>query len=188
MRNCWGSPNTQILTKLRFLMARWIPPCRLVIPRQKRSVLLLRVLRQPRQWQQQRRQLLQVLSPTEAGTATSAFDTPAASRASGTSVLDYLSSSTATATSAFDTPDESTASGSSSLDVPATNSTVTTLSATSGGNTVGYGASSRSILPTNTATTTSAALDYLSSSAVTRTGGLTPTSTTTGIRLALQRL
>ena len=126
---------------------------------------------------------VQVLSPTEAGTATSAFDTPATSRASGTSVLDYLSSSTATATSAFDTPTESTASGSSSLDVPATNSTVTTLSATSGGNTVGYGASSRSILPTNTATTTSAALDYLSSSAVTDPSDrwADPTSTTTGI-------
>jgi len=40
----------------------------------------------------------EVLSPTEAGTATSAFDTPATSRASGTSVLDYLSSSTAAAT------------------------------------------------------------------------------------------
>jgi len=125
----------------------------------------------------------EVLSPTEAGTATSAFDTPATSRASGTSVLDYLSSSTAAATSAFDTPTESTASGSSSLDVPATNSTVTTLSATSGGNTVGYGASSRSILPTNTATTTSAALDYLSSSAVTDPldRWADPTSTTTGI-------
>ena len=126
---------------------------------------------------------VQVLSPTEAGTATSAFDTPATSRASGTAVLDYLSSSTATATSAFDTPTESTASGSSSLDVPATNSTVTTLSATSGGNTAGYGASSRSILPTNTATTTSAALDYLSSSAVTDPSDrwADPTSTTTGI-------
>ena len=125
----------------------------------------------------------EVLSPTEAGTATSAFDTPATSRASGTSVLDYLSSSTATAISAFDTPTESTASGSSSLDVPATNSTVTTLSATSGGNTVGYGASSRSILPTNTATTTSAALDYLLSSAVTDPldRWADPTSTTTGI-------
>ena len=125
----------------------------------------------------------EVLSPTEAGTATSAFDTPATSRASGTSVLDYLSSSTAAATSAFDTPTESTASGSSSLDVPATNSTATTLSATSGGSTVGYGASSRSILPTNTATTTSAALDYLSNSSVSNppTGSPDPTSTTTGI-------
>ena len=125
----------------------------------------------------------QVLSPTEAGTATSAFDTPTTSRASGTSVLDYLSSSTAAATSAFDTPTESTASGSSSLDVQATNSTVTTLSSTSGGNTVGYGASSRSILPTNTATTTSAALDYLLSSAVTDPldRWADPTSTTTGI-------
>jgi len=109
----------------------------------------------------------QVLSPTEAGTATSAFDTPTTSRASGTSVLDYLSSSTALATSAFNTPSESTASGSSSLDVPATNSTVTTLSATNGGSSVGYGASSRVVIPTNTATTTSSALNYLSSSAVT---------------------
>ena len=126
---------------------------------------------------------LEVLRPTEAGTATSAFDTPASSRASGTSVLDYLSSSTAVASSSFDTPTDSTASGSSSLDVPATNSTVTTLSATSGGSTVGYGASSRSILPTNTATTTSAALDYLSSSAVTDPSDrwADPTSTTTGI-------
>ena len=126
---------------------------------------------------------LEVLRPTEAGTATSAFDTPASSRASGTSVLDYLSSSTAVASSSFDTPTDSTASGSSSLDVPATNSTVTTLSATSGGSTVGYGASSRSILPTNTATTTSAALDYLSSSAVTDPSNrwADPISTTTGI-------
>ncbi|MDC3298807.1 flagellin [bacterium] len=125
----------------------------------------------------------EVLSPTEPGTATSAFDTPSTSRASGTSILDYLSSSTAVASSSFDTPSESTASGSSSLDVPATNSTVTTLSATSGVSTAGYGASFRSILPTNTATKTSAALNYLSSTAVTdpsnRWAG--PTSTTTGI-------
>jgi len=126
---------------------------------------------------------LEVLRPTEAGTATSAFDTPASSRASGTSVLDYLSSSTAVASSSFDTPTESTASGSSSLDVLATNSTVTTLSATSGGSTFGYGASSRSILPTNTANTASAALDYLSSSTVTDPSDrwADPTSTTTGI-------
>ncbi|MDC0336649.1 flagellin [Alphaproteobacteria bacterium] len=125
----------------------------------------------------------EVLSPTGAGTAISAFDTPDTSRASGTSALDYLSSSTAAATSAFDTPTESTASGSSSLDVPVTNSTVTTLAATSGGNTAGYGASSRSILPTNTATTTSAALDYLLSSAATDPSNrwANPTSTTTGI-------
>jgi flagellin len=125
----------------------------------------------------------QVLSPTEAGTATSAFDTPATSRAAGLSVLDYLSSSTAAASSEFDTPDDSTATGSSSLNVPATNSTVTTLAATSGGSTIGYGASSRVVLPTNTATKTSAALDYLSSSAATDPSErwAQPTSTTTGI-------
>ncbi len=125
----------------------------------------------------------EVLSPTEAGTATSAFDTPATSRASGTSVLDYLSSSTAAATSAFDTPTESTASGSSSLDVPATNSTVTTLSATNGGSSVGYGASSRVVIPTNTATTTSSALNYLSSSAVTDPSDrwADPVSVTSGV-------
>ena len=67
--------------------------------------------------------------------------------------------------------------------MPATNSTVTTLSATSGGNTAGYGASSRTILPTNTATTTSAALDYLSTSAVTDPldRWTDPSSSTTGI-------
>ena len=43
---------------------------------------------------------LEVLRPTQTGSATSAFDTPATSRASGTSILDYLSSSTAVATSA----------------------------------------------------------------------------------------
>lgn len=126
---------------------------------------------------------LEVLRPVQTGSATSAFDVPASSRASGSSVLDYLSSSTAAATSEFDTPDDSRASGSSSLDVPATNSTVTTLAATSGGSTVGYGASSRTILPTNTATKTSAALDYLSSSAVTDPSDrwADPTSSTTGI-------
>jgi flagellin len=126
---------------------------------------------------------LEVLRPAQTGSATSAFDVPATSRASGSSALDYLSSSTAAATSAFDTPDDSTASGSSILDVPAINSAVTTLASTSGGSTVGYGASSRAILPTNTATKTSAALDYLSSSAVTDPSDrwADPTSTTTGI-------
>ena len=128
---------------------------------------------------------LEVLRPTQTGSATSTFDTPATSRGSGTSVLDYLSSSTASATSAFDTPATSTASGSSNLDVQATNSTATTLNSTSGGNTLGYGASSRSVLPTNTASATTAALDYLASSSVTDTSDPKrwdePSSVTTGV-------
>ena len=128
---------------------------------------------------------LEVLRPTQTGSATSAFDTPATSRGSGTSVLDYLSSSTAVATSAFDTPATSTASGSSNLDILATNSNATTLNSTSGGNTLGYGASSRTVLPTNTASITSAALDYLASSSVTDSSDpkrwAEPSSVTTGV-------
>ena len=119
---------------------------------------------------------LEVLRPTQTGSATSAFDTPATSRGSGTSVLDYLSSSTAVATSAFDTPIDSNASGSSTLDVPAAHSTVTTLVSTAT-------SSSRSILPANSATSVTSALDYLTSTAVTDPSDRwsDPSSTTTGI-------
>ena len=119
---------------------------------------------------------LEVLRPTQTGSATSAFDTPATSRGSGTSILDYLSSSTAVATSAFDTPADSNASGSSTLDVPAAHSNVTTLTSTAT-------SSSRSILPANTATSVTSALDYLTSTAVTDPSDRwsDPSSTTTGI-------
>ena len=97
-----------------------------------------------------------LLSPVEAGSGTSSFDTPSISRAAGASAPVFLSSSTATGTSAANVATTSIATGVSVLDVLASVNATGTSTFNTPASSQASGTSTLNILTSTNATGTSA--------------------------------